>query len=109
MRKPRDYDSELKALDARARTLKTKHIRQLGELVIACHADALDVEVLAGALLAAASMSDTQTREGWRKAGAAFFRASGRSARQEAPQSRTRGASPNDGGAPPAARDASAQ
>ncbi len=73
MRKPKDFDSELKALDARARQLKTRKIHQLGELVVATGADTLPVEVLAGALLSAAEAKDTATKEGWRVRGAAFF------------------------------------
>jgi hypothetical protein len=34
MRKPRDFDGELKALEDKARALKTRKVRQLGELVI---------------------------------------------------------------------------
>lgn len=41
MRKPRDYDAELKALDARAKKLKNRKVSQLGELVIATGADTL--------------------------------------------------------------------
>ena len=73
MRKPRDFDQELKALTDKARTLKERKVRQLGELVTATGADALDVEMLAGALLAAADSKDTTAREGWRRRGAAFF------------------------------------
>ncbi len=51
MRKPRDYDAELKALTDKARQLKTRKTSQLGELVKATGADALSAEVLAGALL----------------------------------------------------------
>jgi hypothetical protein len=72
MRKPRNYDSELKALSDKARTLKDRRIRQLGELVVACGADALTPEHLAGALLAAAE-AEAPTQEGWRRRGAAFF------------------------------------
>ena len=35
MRKPRDFDSELKALADKARQLKERRVRQLGELVTA--------------------------------------------------------------------------
>src|SRR5690606_19787164 len=35
MRKPRDYDAELKALEDKAKELKTRKVQQLGELVIA--------------------------------------------------------------------------
>ncbi len=72
MRKPRDYDADLKALADKARQLKTCKQSQLGELVMATGADALGVEELAGALLNAAA-ADSPTREGWRKRGAAFF------------------------------------
>ena len=46
MRKPRDFDAELKALDDKARGLKTRKVRQLGELVIATGADSLTAEEL---------------------------------------------------------------
>lgn len=49
MRQPRDFDTELKALDDKAKELKERKIRQLGELVIATGADALPAEELAGA------------------------------------------------------------
>lgn len=73
MRKPRDFDSELKVLTDKAKALKERRVRQLGELVTATGADALDADLLAGALLHAVTMKDAATREGWRKAGAAFF------------------------------------
>ena len=73
MRKPRDYDAELKALDDKARQLKTRKLQQLGELVIATGADMLPIEELAGALIVVAENKDGTTREGWRKRGAAFF------------------------------------
>jgi len=78
MRKPRDYDAELKALTDKARQLKLRRITQLGELVNATGADALAAEVLAGALLEAASMSDTARKEAWRRRGAAFFSGDGK-------------------------------
>ena len=78
MRKPRDIDSELKALEAKAKTLKERRVRQLGELVIATGADALDAEILAGALLGTVTTKDANTKEGWRKAGASFFQRSAR-------------------------------
>lgn len=80
MRKPRDIDSELKALEAKAKTLKERRVRQFGELVIATGADALDGDMLAGALLGAASTKDANTKEGWRKAGVGFFQRSARKA-----------------------------
>lgn len=73
MRKPRDFDSELKALADKAKALRERRVRQLGELVTATGADALDADILAGALLHAATVKDAGTKEEWRKAGAAFF------------------------------------
>ena len=73
MRKPRDYDAELKALTDRARQLKSRKQSQLGELVMATGADAFGAEELAGALLAIATTTDSARREVWRKRGAAFF------------------------------------
>ncbi|HEY0597240.1 conjugal transfer protein TraD [Sphingopyxis sp.] len=80
MRKPRDIDSELKALEAKAKALKERRVRQLGELVIATGADALDAEMLTGALLGAVATKDANAKEGWRKAGASFFQRSARKA-----------------------------
>jgi hypothetical protein len=51
MRKPRDFDAELKTLEDKARGLKTRKVRQLGELVIATGADTLSANELAGALI----------------------------------------------------------
>ncbi len=73
MRKPKDFDSELKALDDRARQLKTRKLQQLGELVLATGAATLPIDILAGALISATEAQDTGTREGWRARGAAFF------------------------------------
>ena len=47
MRKPRDFDGELKALQDKARDLKSRKVQQLGELVIATGADSLSVDELA--------------------------------------------------------------
>ena len=98
MRKPRDFDSELKALADKAKLLKERRVRQLGELVIATGADALDADMLAGALLGAATMKDASTKEGWRKAGAGFFQ---RTVRKPAPRSERQpeSALPLEGGA----------
>ncbi len=73
MRKPRDIDSELKALVERAKQLKERRVLQLGELVIATGADASDAETLAGALLDIAGNSDAARKASWRKHSAAFF------------------------------------
>lgn len=81
MRKPRDYDAELQALTDKARQLKTRKTSQLGELVNATGADALSAEVLAGALLDAATTADASRKEAWRGRGAAFFSGDGKGAR----------------------------
>jgi hypothetical protein len=78
MRKPRDYDAELKALDDKAKQLKARKVQQLGQLVVACGADGLSPDELAGALLGIAEVKDASTKEGWRKCGAAFFQRSPR-------------------------------
>jgi hypothetical protein len=79
MRKPRDFDAELKALEDKARDLKLRKVLGLGELVIATGADLLTAEELAGALVVLAETKDTGKKEAWAKRGAAFFR--GRSRR----------------------------
>ncbi|MGL4236375.1 conjugal transfer protein TraD [Tabrizicola sp.] len=79
MRKPRDFDAELKALEDKARDLKTRKVQQLGELVIATGADVLTANELTGALIVLAETTHTGKREAWAKRGAAFFR--GRSPR----------------------------
>jgi hypothetical protein len=73
MRKPRDYDTELKALEDKAKDLKTRKVLGLGELVIATGADSLTPDELAGALVAIAETKDTAKREAWAKRGAMFF------------------------------------
>lgn len=78
MRKVRDYDAELKALNDRARDLKAKKIQQLGELVVATGAQGLEPETLAGVLLAASATADADQKEAWRASGAAFFQRRGR-------------------------------
>lgn len=81
MRKVRDYDAELKALNDKARTLKSKKVEQLGQLVTATSADALDLNMLAGALLHAAEAASAEEKEAWRVKGAAFFQRPGKKAR----------------------------
>ncbi len=73
MRKPRDFDGELKALEDKARELKSRKVQQLGELVIAVGADTLSANELAGALIVLAETKDAGKREVWAKRGAAFF------------------------------------
>lgn len=73
MRKPRDYDAELRALQNKAAALKQRKVLQLGELVIATGADALDPETLAGALLKMMEANEVPRREAWRKKGIEYF------------------------------------
>ncbi|TGR15132.1 conjugal transfer protein TraD [Mesorhizobium sp. M4B.F.Ca.ET.190.01.1.1] len=73
MRKPRDFDAELKALEDKARGLKTRKVQQLAELVIATGADQLSTEELAGALIAIAETKDPGKRDAWAKRGVTFF------------------------------------
>ena len=74
-RKPRDYDAELQALMDKAKKLKSQKTVQLGELVQVTGADALPIEALAGALLAAVEQSkkspEAVTR--WAERGQALF------------------------------------
>lgn len=74
MRKPRDIDAELAALAERASALKARRVTQLGELVGAAGADALDLDTLAGALLAMAAERDGAIRAAWKRNGERFFR-----------------------------------
>jgi Conjugal transfer protein TraD len=83
MRKPRDFDGELKALQDKARGLKSRKVQQLGELVIATGADALNANELAGALVVLAETKEAGRREAWAKRGAAFFQSR---ARRNAPK-----------------------
>ena len=91
MRKPRDFDAELKALEDKARDLKLKSrkVLGLGELVIATGADSLSVDELAGALIVLTETADPRKREAWAKRGAAFFQ--GRSPRTASAPDRVTG------------------
>ena len=93
MRKPRDFDAEMKVLGERARQLKERKVQQLGELVVACRADALPIELLAGALIDAVDTNDPAILEGWRARGATFF---------QRPARRTSGSAGSDAGHRPA-------
>jgi DNA-binding protein H-NS len=106
MRRPRDFDAELKALDDRARELKNRKLRQLGELVIATGADALSVEELAGALLLAAEGKGL-AKEDCRKRGEGFFRSPARRSAARANRATSSGKA-SDGGAQPTAGDTGA-
>jgi len=69
MRKPRNFDAELKALEDKAKELKTRKVRQLGELVIATEADTLAANELAGALIVLAETKEAGKREAWARRG----------------------------------------
>jgi DNA-binding protein H-NS len=101
MRKPRDFDAALKTLTDKTKALKESKRRQLGELIVATGADELDMDMLAGGLLAIVETNDPTQREGWRKRGAVFFRGS---AQPSARKSRndTQGAQAGNGSATPA-------
>jgi hypothetical protein len=107
MRKLRDYDEELKALEDKARELKTRKVQQLGELVIATRADALTVDELAGALVALVETKDAGKKEAWAKRGAAFFRSKSRRT-ASVPDRDDGGAPTQPGGAQPASGGAGA-
>jgi len=78
VRRPRDFNSELKALSEKADLLHARKLHQLGELVVATGADALPIEQLAGALSAAAEATDA-TKEAWGRRGARMFQKKRRS------------------------------
>ena len=78
MRKPRDFDAELKALGDKLRDLKSRKVLQLGELVIATGADALSADELAGALIVLAETKEAGKKESWARRGAAFFQSRAR-------------------------------
>jgi len=74
MRRPKDFDAQLKALAEKAKTLKDNKLYRLGELVVATGADTIDMETLAGGLLAMTAAKDPVQRASWKKAGEEMFR-----------------------------------
>jgi hypothetical protein len=101
MRKPRDFDAELKALGDKARDLKSRKVQQLGELVIATGADALSANELAGALIVLAETKEAGRKEAWAKRGVAFFQSRARRTASTTDRN-TEGAPAQPGGAQPA-------
>jgi len=99
-RKPRDYDAELQALMDKAKKLKSQKTVQLGELVQVTGADALPVEALAGALLAAVEQSkkspEAVTR--WAERGQALFQQGSAGKRGKAGAVEPAGGPPDDNG-----------
>ena len=100
MRKPRDFDSELKVLGDKAKALKERKVRQLGELVTMTGADALDAETLAGALILIAECKTPSEVEVWRRRGRDFFQGKRKNATRS-PQSDAGGAATGESNAPP--------
>ena len=78
MRKVRDFDAELKTLNERAKLLRSRKIQQFGELIEATGADALEPDLLAGALLSVVAEKDKAATTAWSEAGARFFRETSR-------------------------------
>jgi hypothetical protein len=107
MRKPRDFDAELKSLEDKAKDLKARKVQQLGELIISTGADALNANELAGALIVLAETKDAGKREAWAKRGVAFFQSRTRRS-ASAPDRDAGGAQPQPGGVQPASRGAGA-
>ena len=77
MRKPRDIDAELKALQDKQKQLRARRVVSVRRTVTATGADALDAETLAGALLEAVerAKADPGAKEAWRRKATASFAA----------------------------------
>lgn len=74
-RKPRNYRAEWEAAQEKARDLRARHAVELGRIVQATGADALDPEVLAGILVSGVvGAREEKAREAWRDDGVRFFR-----------------------------------
>ncbi|MBN8904435.1 MAG: conjugal transfer protein TraD [Rhodospirillales bacterium] len=103
-RKPRDFDAELQALMERAKKVKSQKTTQLGELVQVIGADALPVEALAGALLAAVEQAREKPEAvaRWTERGQAFFQAGAKRGKKASTGDAAAG-TPGHGGAGPAA------
>jgi hypothetical protein len=104
MRKPRDFDAELKAIGEKARDLKSRKVQQLGELVIATGADALSADELAGALIVLAETKEAGKREAWARRGAAFFQGRARRNAQATDRNTDGAAAQPSGAQPPSSR-----
>ena len=100
MRKPKDFDAQLKALAEKAKALKDSKLHRLGELVVATGADAIDTETLAGGLLAMTATTDLVQRAAWKKAGEEMFRKGFRAAKAGASTNRESAQARNSGRAP---------
>jgi len=101
-RKPRDFDAELQALMEKAKKVKSQKTTQLGELVQVLGADALPMEALAGALLAAVEQSK-KTPEAvarWTERGHAFFQTGGKRGKKASAGDPAAGTPDHNGTAP---------
>jgi hypothetical protein len=101
-RKPRDFDAELQALQEKTKKLRTRKTTQLGELVQMTGADALPLEALAGALLAALEQSKKQPEAiaRWTERGHAFFQQNGKRGKKPTPGNTAPGTPGNNSPAP---------
>jgi hypothetical protein len=100
MRKVRDFDAELKALEQRAKLLRQRKVQQFGELIEATGADALEPDLLAGALLAAVAERDKAITTKWSARGAQFFRETSRRSSRRSGGGAPGGATPQTGSEP---------
>jgi hypothetical protein len=73
-----DYNAELKALEDKARGLKARRVEQLGQLVTATGADALDMKRSPARCSMPSRSQNAEAKEAWRAKGAAFFQRRGR-------------------------------
>jgi len=107
-RKPRDFDAELQALMDKAKKVKSQKTVQLGELVQVTGADALPMEALAGALLAAVEQSrkSPEAVQRWAERGQAIFQAGGKRGKKAEPGGAAAQPASGNGAAPAPARDA---
>jgi len=98
-RKPRDFDAELQALMDKAKKVKSQKTTQLGELVQVIGADALPMEALAGALLAAVEQSkkSPEAVQRWAERGQAVFQQGGKRGKKTAPGDAAAGPTSSNG------------
>ncbi len=100
-RKPRDFDAELQALMDKAKKVKGQKTVQLGELVQVTGADALPMEALAGALLAAVEQSkkSPEAVQKWAERGQAVFQPAGKRGKKAEPGDAAPGPASSNGAA----------
>ena len=100
-RKPRDFDAELQALMDKAKKVKSQKTVQLGELVQVTGADALPMEALAGALLAAVEQSkkSPEAIARWTERGQAVFQQGGKRGKKDIQDSPAPGPAGSNGAA----------